>query len=61
MCAGAAFWSQIGRIVYGATDEKRGYNKWQCKVHPKTEVKNGVLSNECEDLLTAFFDKMRKK
>jgi tRNA(adenine34) deaminase len=61
MCAGAAFWSQIGRIVYGASDEKRGYKHWNCQVHPKTEVKSGVLATESEALLNKFFEKMRSK
>lgn len=60
MCAGAAFWSQIGRIVYGAADKQRGFQHWHCKVHPKTQVKGGVLADESMRLLQAFFKKMRK-
>jgi len=60
MCAGAAFWSQIGRIVYAATDEQRGYQHWHCKVHPKTQVSGGILANESEALLQNFFKNMRK-
>jgi len=61
MCAGAAYWSQVGRIVYAASDEKRGYQHWSCQVHPKTQVKAGVLASESEALLKVFFEKMRKK
>jgi len=59
MCAGAAYWSQLGKIVYGASDEKRGYLHWNCQVHPKTEVKRNVLALESEKLLNEFFKKMR--
>lgn len=61
MCAGAAFWSQIGKIVFGAPDEQRGYQHWHCKVHPKTEVTGGVLASESEALLKTFFERMRLK
>ena len=61
MCAGAAYWSQIGRIVYAAVDEKRGYSHWHCQVYPKTEVKGGVLASESEVLLNEFFKQMRGK
>ena len=60
MCAGAAFWTQIGKIVFGAADEQRGYQHWHCKVHPKTEITGGVLADESEALLKTFFEKMRK-
>ena len=60
MCAGAAFWTQVGKIVFGATDEQRGYQHWHCKVHPKTEITGGVLADESEALLKVFFEKMRK-
>jgi len=59
MCAGAAFWTQIGRIVYAADDEKRGYKHWHCKVHPKTEIVSGVLKQESEAILQEFFKKLR--
>ena len=56
MCAGALGWSQIGKIVYGATDEKRGFKKFAAKsLHPKTEVIGGVLETECAELLQEFF------
>ncbi len=59
MCAGAAFWTQIGRIVYAADDEKRGYKHWHCKVHPKTKIVSGVLKEESEAILQEFFKKLR--
>jgi len=60
MCAGAAFWTQIGKIVYGATDEKRGYHRINTSiVHPKTEVVMGVLEEECSQLLVDFFKNKR--
>ena len=56
MCAGAAYWTQIGKIVYGARDEKRGFtNIIQQLVHPKTLVKGNVLEHECSNLLREFF------
>ena len=60
MCAGAAFWTQVGKIVFGASDEQRGYQHWHCKVHPKTEIAGGVLADESEALLRTFFERMRK-
>jgi len=60
MCAGAAFWAQIGKIVFGANDDQRGFQYWHCKVHPKTEVVGGVLADESEALLKTFFSQMRK-
>lgn len=60
MCAGALFWAQIGRLVIGADDPKRGYSRVQPPVlHPKTRVSTGVLSNECRALLTNFFGRLR--
>lgn len=60
MCAGALFWSQIGRIVYGANDPKRGYSIISDRLlHPKTEVLSGVLADECSALLVDFFNKKR--
>lgn len=60
MCAGALGWSQIGRIVYGASDEKRGFLKFTPQVlHPKTEVLGGILQNECTQLLKQFFEQRR--
>ena len=60
MCAGALAWSQIGRIVYGASDPKRGYARFgRALLHPRTEVVSGVLADECEKLMTDFFAKLR--
>lgn len=59
MCAGALYWSQISKIVYGATDEKRGYMTMGTQIHPKTEVVSGVLAKECGALMTSFFQKKR--
>lgn len=62
MCAGAAYWTQIGRIVYGASDPKRGYSNLKSAVlHPKTEVLGGVLAKECGDIVKLFFQNKRKK
>lgn len=57
MCAGALAWSQIGRIVYGATDEKRGFMRYGGKelLHPKTKLELGVLEAECATLMKVFF------
>ena len=60
MCAGAIGWAQIGKVVYGAKDEKRGYSKYSNAVfHPKTTVISGVLEEECAELLNKFFKKKR--
>ncbi|MBM3404481.1 MAG: nucleoside deaminase [Bacteroidetes bacterium] len=60
MCAGAAAWAQMGRIVYGASDEKKGYSLLQKPVlHPKTVVVSGILENECSVLMKDFFRKLR--
>lgn len=60
MCAGASFWVQIGKIVYGAEDEKRGYSRIrQNFLHPKTVVQGGILKEECSRLLKEFFLKKR--
>ena len=58
MCAGALYWSKIGRIVYAADDEKNGYRKTAAgnwPFHPKTELSSGVLKEECAELIKAFF------
>ncbi|WP_158796277.1 nucleoside deaminase [Pedobacter sp. L105] len=56
MCAGAAYWTQIGRIVYGAAEEKRGFTtKSNNLLHPKTILKSGVRAAECGALMTRFF------
>ena len=60
MCAGALNWSQIGRIVYGAIDPKRGYSLFSPSLlHPKTQVSAGVLAEECAELITGFFKNKR--
>ena len=60
MCAGAIAWSQMGRLVIGAMDPKKGYQKIAPHVlHPKTEVTQGVLATESSDLLQSFFRKLR--
>ncbi|MDH3699469.1 MAG: nucleoside deaminase [Flavobacteriaceae bacterium] len=59
MCAGALYWSQIPRIVYGATDPQRGFNALGAKLHPKTQVIKGVLEEESDDLLKRFFIQKR--
>ena len=60
MCAGAAGWTQIGRIVYGASDPKRGFERLgRQMLHPKTEVVAGLLQEECETLLKDFFKQKR--
>lgn len=64
MCAGALGWSQIGRIVYGASDEKRGFKSYYAPhrnpLHPKTELIGGILEPECRKLMVDFFKKLRK-
>ena len=61
MCAGAAYWTQIDRIVIGASDEKRGFSAKQDKLlHPKTIVKTGVMAEEASQLLTRFFQEKRR-
>jgi tRNA(adenine34) deaminase len=61
MCAGACFWAQLGAVVYGADDEKRGYSLvGQNILHPKTQVKHGVLKEQSAELLKSFFRQMRK-
>ena len=60
MCAGAAGWTQVGRIVYGAADPKRGYSTVGTgMLHPKTEVTGGVLAEECGELMREFFKRKR--
>lgn len=59
MCAGASYWTQIGRIVYGASDVRRGFVNSKTILHPKTQVTSGVLKEECETLLKRFFIEKR--
>ncbi len=60
MCAGALYWSQISKIVFGATDQNRGFQKLGAKLHPKTEIVSGVLENECSQIMKRFFEDKRK-
>jgi tRNA(adenine34) deaminase len=60
MCAGALYWSQITKIVYGASDEHRGFVKMGTKLHPKTAVVRGVMANEASELMKRFFSTRRK-
>lgn len=60
MCAGAIGWAQISRVVYGASDEKRGYSRYAPgALHPKTTVTSGVLEDECKELMQSFFAQKR--
>ena len=60
MCAGAIAWSQLGRLVFGAADEKRGYQKFAPQsLHPKTDVVQGVMEDECARLMKGFFQRRR--
>ena len=62
MCAGALYWSKIGRIVYGASDEKNGYlhiTRENSPFHPKTELIKGILQEECAELIKTFFRQKR--
>lgn len=60
MCAGASYWTQISRIVYGAREAKRGFlSKEVNLLHPKTKLKGGVLADECSKLMVDFFKKKR--
>lgn len=60
MCAGAQYWAQLGRLVYGASDEKRGYSRLgKNLLHPRTEVSSGLLKEESEALLKQFFARLR--
>ena len=60
MCAGALGWSQMSRVVYGASDEKRGYEKYAPHaMHPKCEITRGVLEEECRTLMQKFFQERR--
>lgn len=60
MCAGALYWSQIGRVVYGASDEKRGFARLNTNLlHPKTEIVSGIYAEESKLLLQEFFKSKR--
>lgn len=60
MCAGAIAWSQMGKLVFGASDEKRGYQRYAPQaLHPKTVVSQGVMADECAALMKMFFKNRR--
>lgn len=59
MCGGALYWSQISKVVYGASDDKRGFKAKIGELHPKTEIVAGVMEDECSQLMKEFF--MRKR
>lgn len=60
MCAGAIAWAQMGRVVFGTPDEKRGFNRYAPHaLHPKTVVDSGVLTDECRQLMKDFFRQKR--
>jgi tRNA(adenine34) deaminase len=62
MCAGALYWAQVSRVVYGASDDKRGYTRAGTPLlHPKTQIISGVLATESKALLKAFFQRMRER
>lgn len=62
MCAGALHWSQISKIVYGASDEKKGYNSISKTIlHPKTQIIKGVMAQECSEIIKNFFQNKRTK
>ncbi len=60
MCAGALFWAQVGRLVYGSQDSKRGFSLFEKSIlHPKTVVTSGILKDECSTIVSNFFTKKR--
>ncbi len=60
MCAGALYWSQIDRVIFGASDPQRGYRAMGANLHPKTQITSGILEQECADLMVRFFQQKRK-
>jgi tRNA(adenine34) deaminase len=61
MCAGALGWSQVERVVFGAYDTKRGYQRYASEaMHPKTVVTGGIMQNDCEQLMKDFFEQKRR-
>jgi len=59
MCAGASYWTQIGKIVFGARDKQRGFQYYKTQLHPKTKVIGGILEEECSEIITRFFIQKR--
>lgn len=60
MCGGALYWSQIDKVVFGASDEKRGAGRHQDIYHPKTKVESGIMKDECAAIMQQFFNSKRK-
>lgn len=60
MCAGALYWSQISKVVFGASDDQRGFQNLGAQLHPKTQVIKGILAQESADLMLRFFASRRK-
>lgn len=60
MCAGALYWSQVSKVVFGARDEQRGFLTMGTQIHPKTQLIQGVMANEAADLMKRFFASRRK-
>ncbi|TGE16988.1 nucleoside deaminase [Hymenobacter elongatus] len=60
MCAGASFWAQVKRVVYGAAEEKRGFRRHGNLLHPRTELATGILADESAELMRQFFAQRRK-
>ena len=61
MCAGASYWTQISKVVYGTPDDKRGFLQVDCKIlHPTSLVLGGIMENECRKILQEFFARKRK-
>lgn len=61
MCAGAIAWAQLAEVVYGTSDEKRGFSKYSDQIlHPKTMLTKGILAEDCEKIMKDFFAKKRK-
>lgn len=62
MCAGATYWAQLDEVIYGASDNKRGFsNQAPDALHPKAKVKTGIMAEACSELMTSFFTRMRGK
>jgi tRNA(adenine34) deaminase len=62
MCAGASFWAQIGRVVFGASDPKRGFMLLGTRLlHPKTKISSGILEKECSEIMKTYFESKRDK
>ena len=59
MCAGALYWAQISRVIWGADDPRRGYRAMGASLHPKTTTRSGILVTECQSIIDDFFKKLR--